>query len=311
MPEGHRVTTLVAPGPIANRAWPFLSTRGLFRASNWRSTGTGTTNTSTSTDNALPPVLIPRECLPAVRPGSRVTHQERRRVTIDPRLLQRHDQAGVDEPQTFLLVLVDGALPAPQYLLRRVSSGTTEQLVVDDARPVGGGGLAPAVTAGTAGTVFITGSALADGAQGDVVDGAHEQGDDEQGGEEGELQDEVAGHGDLEDDEAEDHAVADDAPRAAGSVLRLVHGVEELVFVGEVSQREVDDAHGQDDVPPRQDAVHQTQDEDQQGGGEVEAVAEDGRGDGAEFEEAEGEEPQPLQHDEVEVEDVEVLDLPG
>lgn len=90
------------------------------------------------------------------------------------------------------------------------------------------------------------------------------------GGAEGED----AGHADLEEDEADDDAGADHGPGAAGGMLTVVHGVEELVFVDEGAHDEVDQAEEADEPGPWENGVDDANDEDEDGLREVEAVAE-------------------------------------
>ncbi len=56
----------------------------------------------------------------------------------------------------------------------------------------------------------------------------------------------------------------------------MVHGVEELVFVGEVAEEEEEETREEDLPGGAEDRVDHADDEDEEGGGEVEAVAEDG-----------------------------------
>lgn len=113
----------------------------------------------------------------------------------------------------------------------------------------------------------------------------------------------------------------------------MVHGVEELVFVDEAAEEEVEQAEEEDEPAAGEDGVDDADDVDEDRLREVEAVGEHGRlarggdvagclvgagvvvegiqGDGAEFEQAEGEQAQPLEDDEVHVEEHQVLETGG
>ena len=113
----------------------------------------------------------------------------------------------------------------------------------------------------------------------------------------------------------------------------MVHGVEELVFVDEAAEEEVEQAEEEDEPAAGQDGVDDADDVDEDRLGEVEAVGEDGRlaiggdvtgrlvgarvvvewveSDGAEFQQAEGEQAQALEDDEVHVEQYQVLETGG
>ena len=91
---------------------------------------------------------------------------------------------------------------------------------------------------------------------------------------EGAPQRELACERELEEHEPGDDAVAHHDPALAGRVLAVLHGVEELVLVHEVANGEVDEAAEKDLPRVAEDAVDEADDEDEDGLGEEEAVAE-------------------------------------
>ena len=155
----------------------------------------------------------------------------------------------------------------------------------------------------------------------DEPDREGDQRDDEDGALDGQAQPQDARHGELEDDQAEDDAVADYGPGSTGGVLAVVHGVEELVLVDEGAEKEVEQAEEEDEPGTREGGVDDADDEDEDRLREVEAVAEDWGldqfgavawcpcadtvewvdGHGAEFEEAKWEEGETLEDDEIHV----------
>lgn len=71
---------------------------------------------------------------------------------------------------------------------------------------------------------------------------ASEKGDYEDGSGDGLAESQDADHGELEDHETHDDAVAYHRPCSSGRVLVVVHCVEELVFVDEAADVKVDKA---------------------------------------------------------------------
>jgi len=73
-------------------------------------------------------------------------------------------------------------------------------------------------------------------------DGSDEKGKYQDGPPKCRFQCQNTGHSNLEDNQAEYDAVGDDGPCSSGRVLTVIHGVEELIFVGEASNSEVNQA---------------------------------------------------------------------
>lgn len=176
----------------------------------------------------------------------------------NPHLLQRDDQTRVDVAMARLFVVVDGAA----VIGFAVGSGFT----------LCGGGDGVALEAAEGDIVHqrLVGAAIKD----NEPDGGGDEREDEDSAQDGNAEGENAGHGDLEHNKADDDAHADDGPGFAGGVLAVVHGVEELVFVREAADHEVDEAEEQHPPGRRENAVYGADDENKNGLRKVEAIAE-------------------------------------
>jgi hypothetical protein len=81
-------------------------------------------------------------------------------------------------------------------------------------------------------------------------------------------------HSNLENDQAKDDAVADDRPGLSSRVPAVIHCIEELIFVDEAAEDEVQQAEEQYEPRAWQDAIDDTDDEYEDALWKVEAIAE-------------------------------------